>query len=173
MTWWVTALWCLVFHILAVTIWTLHRLMFTLWRPNIITLWSVICIQDIALFWRHRTGLVLVLLCHWHLVDMADLSLGSEVLTRLNRCRSPGYGIGRPGLRLTKQCWPISGTWGIFLTLHDRGRSHFLFRKRTWRHPRWQAEAEMAPALVMERQESHLDYSRIYPSCGFNEWNDE
>ena len=52
----------------------------------------------------------------------------------------------------------ISRTWVTFLALHNRSRSHFRFRKRMWRHPRWRTEAEMAPAPVMERWESYLHY---------------
>ena len=44
-------------------------LMFPLWRSNIASSWSVLCIWDIALFWRCQTGLVFVLLCHCGLVD--------------------------------------------------------------------------------------------------------
>ena len=74
-------------------------------------------------------------------------------------CRSPGQGIGRPGLMVTSHCADrISGRWVTFLTLHNRSRSHFRFRKRMWRHPRWRTEAEMAPAPGMERWESYLHY---------------
>ena len=90
---------------------------------------------------------------------MADLSPSSEVLTQLNVCRSPGQGIGRPGLMVTSHCADrISGRWVTFPTLHNRSRSHFRFQKRMWRHPRWRTEAEMAPAPVMERWESYLHY---------------
>ena len=76
-------------------------------------------------------------------------------------CRSPGQGIGRPGLMVTSHCADrISGRWVTFLTLHNRSRCHFRFRKRMWRHPRWRTEAEMAPAPVMERWESYLHYWR-------------
>ena len=74
-------------------------------------------------------------------------------------CRSPGQVIGRPGLMVTSHCADrISGRWVTFLTLHNRSRSHFRFRKRMWRHSRWRTGAEMAPAPVMERWESYLHY---------------
>ena len=43
-------------------------------------------------------------------------------------CRSPGHGIGRPGLMVTSHIadW-ISGTWAASLMLHNRGRGHFRF----------------------------------------------
>ena len=74
-------------------------------------------------------------------------------------CRSPGHGIGRPGLMVTSHITDrISGTWATFLIIHNRGRGHFRFWKRTWRHPRWRTEAEMPPAPVMYDQKRSLYY---------------
>ena len=74
-------------------------------------------------------------------------------------CRSPGHGIGRPGLMVTSHITDqISGTWATSLMLHNRGRGHFRFWKRTWHHPRWRTEAEMPPAPVMEHQARSLYY---------------
>ena len=43
-------------------------------------------------------------------------------------CRSPGHGIGRPGLMVTSHITDrISGTWATSLMLHNRGRGHFRF----------------------------------------------
>ena len=52
----------------------------------------------------------------------------------------------------------LSGTWATSLMLHNRGRGHFRFWKRMWRHPRWRTEAEMPPAPVMEHQARSLYY---------------
>ena len=71
---------CLMLHFMAVTIWTLWPpqsgqftiLMFPLWWSNIASSCSVLCIRDITLFWCCQTGLILVLLCHCHLVDRIE-----------------------------------------------------------------------------------------------------
>ena len=74
-------------------------------------------------------------------------------------CWSPGHGIGRPGLMVTSHITDrISGTWATCLMLPNRGRVHFRFWKRTWRHPRWWTEAEMPPAPVRGHQTRSLYY---------------
>ena len=43
-------------------------------------------------------------------------------------CRSPGHGIGRPGLMVTSHITDrISGTWATFLIIHNRRRRNFRF----------------------------------------------
>ena len=79
-------------------------------------------------------------------------------------CWSPGHGIGRPGLMVTSHITDrISGTWATCLMLPNRGRGHFRFWKRTWRHPRWWTEAEMPPAPVRGHQTRSLYY---WAGCG-------
>ena len=63
-------------------------------------------------------------------------------------CWSPGQVIGRPGLMVTSHTTHlISGTLGRVFYALSRRRLHFRFWKRTWQHPRWRSEAEIAPAL--------------------------
>ena len=47
-------------------------LMFPLWRSNIASSWSVLCIRDITLYWRCQTGPIFVLLCHCRLVNIIE-----------------------------------------------------------------------------------------------------
>ena len=72
---------------------------------------------------------------------------------RSTLCRSPGHGIGRPGLMVTCHTTDrISRMGEGFSMPHNRSRSNFRFWKRKWRNPRWWMKAEIAPAHVMMRK---------------------
>ena len=79
---------------------------------------------------------------------MADLSPASGV-----------HEICRPGLLVTSHITdPMSGTWGAFLIIHDRGRGHFHFTLS-----KMVDKVEMAPAPFMEHQALSLYYLGL---CG-------
>ena len=68
-------------------------LMFPLWRWNIASSWSVLCIRDITLFWHCQTGLLLVLLCHCRSVDRNEEKNNTMVIvgSMLVSSQTPPY----------------------------------------------------------------------------------